>query len=233
MIKQQDLSIFVSHSHMDNQFGIKLVSDLRKALGSNTHIWYDKAGGLEGGDEWWPKILKELVKSSIFIVILSPDSMLSKWVNDEVTIAWAHKNSSTGKIIIPILYRDCKIREDLQTLHNVSFLHPITYKAAFDELVKRLQIFCSKPPNTTNNLEREISTNPSSSFKLEKKYRRQNMLSTKNSYKPESIRSVHQKSALRAARAEALRAARAEVVQEIEGTEMSAHLKYPDKPIIL
>jgi TIR domain len=244
MIKRSELNIFVSHSHKDNQFGLKLVDDLRKSLDSNINIWYDAAGGLYGGDEWWSKILKELVKSSIFIVILSADSMSSKWVNDEITIAWAHKNSSVGKLIIPILHRNCKIREDLQTLHIISFLSPRAYEAAFDELIKRLQQYSPKPSTNINKLEIDKLTDSSSLYKRARQTRRllrQNIIATKASgnsrYKPEAIRPVHQKSALRTARIEALRTARLEALQannsQIEYTELPIHKDFPDNPIIL
>src|SRR2546421_10467207 len=132
MTNQSIFKIFVSHSHKDNQFGIQLVYDLHHKLGNNAKIWYDAAGGLDSGDEWWTKILKELVASSVFIVVLTPEAMASKWVNDEITIAWAHKNSQEGKLIIPILYRECKIRDDLRTLHIVSFLDSKPYDVALD-----------------------------------------------------------------------------------------------------
>ncbi|HEV2459809.1 MAG TPA: EVE domain-containing protein, partial [Ktedonobacterales bacterium] len=46
--------IFVSHSHQDNDFGMRLVHDLRLALGgSEESVWYDTSGGLHVGDEWW------------------------------------------------------------------------------------------------------------------------------------------------------------------------------------
>src|SRR5438105_15959714 len=107
-------SIFVSHSSKDNYFGIKLIQDLRHALGDETKVWYDVSGGLYGGDDWWSRIVEEITTRNIFIVILSPDSMDSQWVNDEIKIAWRQKNTndhSLRKFIIPILYRPCKIHE--------------------------------------------------------------------------------------------------------------------------
>ena len=50
--------IFVSHSHKDNDFGMKLVPDLRQVLADESIVWYDAlsgshGGGLRGGDKWW------------------------------------------------------------------------------------------------------------------------------------------------------------------------------------
>ncbi len=127
--------IFTAHSHEDNDFGAKLVQDLRRVLGEDTSVWYDTAGGLRGGDSWWRKIVEELTSRNFFIVILSPDAMASKWVDAEIDLAWRQNSSEDGRRIIPVLYRQCKIRDDLATLQVISFLPPKTYDAAFNELL--------------------------------------------------------------------------------------------------
>lgn len=131
--------IFVSHSTTDHEFCIRLVQDLRQVLGDNDAVWYD-AGGLSRGDVWWHKNVEELRTRKVFIVILSSEAMVSKWVNDEIDIAWRQKNPATGKHIIPILYRKCEIREDLKTLQIISFLKPKTYEYAFNELLEALGV---------------------------------------------------------------------------------------------
>ena len=45
--------IFISHSHIDNEFGTRLAQDLRRALGDESAVWYDNLGGLHGGDTCW------------------------------------------------------------------------------------------------------------------------------------------------------------------------------------
>ncbi len=145
------LRIFVSHSHADNDFGVQLVHSLRRAYGEDV-VWYDSQGGLYGGDNWWHTILKELTERAVFIVVLSPDAVKSKWVNDEITIAWDQKNSPAGKTIIPILYRDCKLRPDLKTLQYVSFLPPNTYNQAFYDLMRALEARFPRPGRTTRSL---------------------------------------------------------------------------------
>jgi hypothetical protein len=154
------LRIFVSHSHADNDFGVKLVQSLRRAYGEDV-VWYDSQEGLYGGDNWWHKILKELTEREVFIVVLSPDAVKSRWVNDEITMAWNQKNSSTGKTIIPILLRDCKIRPDLKTLQSISFQPPDTYDKAFYDLMRALEAKFPIPRRTT----RSLSSRPSTTFR--------------------------------------------------------------------
>src|SRR5205085_10673198 len=102
--------IFLSHSHLDNEFGTRLAQDLHRVLQDESAVWYDVLGSLHGGDTWWKKIVAELTARPIFMVILSPDAVQSPWVDDAINLAWKQKNSKVGKLILPLLYRDCKVR---------------------------------------------------------------------------------------------------------------------------
>jgi TIR domain len=137
--------IFVSHSHYDNDFGLRLIADLRRDLGDEDAVWYDVSGGLHGGVAWWRTIVREITARGVFLVVLSPDAVASKWVEDEIDLAWAQKNSPTGKTIIPVLYRECDIRADLKTRQMVSFVAPKGYDAAYKELLASLNVMPSAP----------------------------------------------------------------------------------------
>src|SRR5690348_15001974 len=115
MITQQH-RIFVSHSHLDNNFVTKLAQNLRRVLSDETAVWYDVLG-LHGGETWWDKILEELTARDVFMLVLSPDAMSSRWVRLEINTAL-----NEGKFILPLLYRDCTIRADLKTIQTISFL---------------------------------------------------------------------------------------------------------------
>src|SRR5262249_19874337 len=127
------LSIFISHSYLDNDFGIQLTQRLRRLLNNEALVWYDTEGGLKGGDTWWRSIVKELTDRDVFIIVLSPDAMQSQWVQRELDIAL-----NENKHILPILYRPCEVRADLKILQMVSFLPPKDYEVAFNELLVAL-----------------------------------------------------------------------------------------------
>jgi hypothetical protein len=133
------IHIFVSHSHADDEFGIRLVQDLRVALGEEDAVWYDSSGGLQGGDAWWARIRHELGTRPLVLVVTSPDAMASPWVNSEIDVAWKQHNSPQGKTIIPVLYRPCKLRADLSTLPVVSFLPPIEYAKGLSTLLAAIR----------------------------------------------------------------------------------------------
>src|SRR5438105_11351817 len=144
------ITIFISHSHADNAFGIRLVNDLRSVLGDEQAVWYDAHGGLHGGEAWWRKIVQEITTRSVFIVLLSPDSLASKWVQDEIAIAWTQKNATTTsftglKLIVPLHCRPCNVPADLRILQVISFLPPKTYEEAFNELVVALEQLVARP----------------------------------------------------------------------------------------
>lgn len=135
--------IFVSHSVTDNEFAAKLVADLQRAIGDIDAVWYD-VSGLRGGDMWWDKILEELTASDIFIIVLTPNSVVSRWVIRELNTA-----INEGKRVVPVLYQPCKIRADLKTIQMISFLSPKAYETAFKELCTALGIVEQLPKVVT------------------------------------------------------------------------------------
>src|SRR5258708_20213872 len=96
-----DMRIFMSHSKDDNPLGVRLAEDLRRVLGDPTAVWYDSYGGLHPGVGWWQTIIKEGGGRPIFLVIWSPAARDSKWVNDEIALAWEGENHPAGTPIIP------------------------------------------------------------------------------------------------------------------------------------
>lgn len=128
------LSLFISHSSRDDEFGLKLVEDLRRELGSDEAVWYDSEGGLYGGESWWRKIVSVLEKCDVFVIIVSPNSMNSKWVMKELDIA-----TSERKRIVPVLYRQCDVPADLRAIQQISFLDSVSYNLAFNKLIQALK----------------------------------------------------------------------------------------------
>ncbi len=129
--------IFLSYNRTDSEFGIDLVKRLRWTMGEEEAVWFDN--GLRGGENWWDRIKKQLKSSNVFIVVLSPDAVKSKWVKQEINIAWwryVHKKMR----IIPVLYRECKVPEDLNTLHIISVTSSDDYEVSFQRLVEALKL---------------------------------------------------------------------------------------------
>lgn len=153
--------IFISHSHRDNDFGLQLIEDLRQVIGDESAVWYDSKGGLHGGDVWWREIIKELKQRNIFIVILSPNSVRSYYVKEEIEKARIRHIHRRMKII-PVLYQKCRIPDDLETIQIVSFVDK-TYKDAFQELMIALKL-SSKILSVTKSSYADTSNEPKVGF---------------------------------------------------------------------
>jgi len=92
--------IFVSYSSKDRPFAIGLTKELQK-LGAN--IWIDQLG-IKLGENWDNAIENALDDSETFMLILSPTSVASQNVQDEVSIA-----ISENKKLVPILIKPCDL----------------------------------------------------------------------------------------------------------------------------
>ena len=92
--------IFLSYSRKDSKFALHLAKDLKK---SNFNIWVDQFN-IPGGEHWDDNIEKALDNSCAMIVILSPSSVASDRVKDEVSYALENNIH-----ILPIRYKDTQI----------------------------------------------------------------------------------------------------------------------------
>jgi WD40 repeat protein len=130
--------IFVSHSGMDNDFGTKLVQDLRNAFHNEDAVWYDRLGGLRAGVTWWEEIQQQILARYFFLLIMSPDAFASQWVNDEINIAWRERNKKR-KYIIPVYYRDCNnVRPDIALIERIDFRDCDTNASIYLQALDRL-----------------------------------------------------------------------------------------------
>lgn len=107
------VSIFVSHSHQDNEWCRSFVAAL-KAVGYD--MWYDESG-LTGGAAWVGSIQREVQARDVFLVVLTPEAWASQWVQDELQLAIA-----TRRRILPVLLRNCQVDGFLLTTQWVTVI---------------------------------------------------------------------------------------------------------------
>lgn len=128
--------LFVSHSHQDDPFCLRLIADLRANLGEDA-VWYDTSGGLQGGNDWWNRIIAEITERPYFLVVLSPHAWESKWVPEEMGIAYRQK-VELGKRLLPVRLADSPRREDWKGVQEFDFTqsdNPVRYAAALADLL--------------------------------------------------------------------------------------------------
>ena len=120
--------IFISYSRKDIGFVRKLAGDLEKA---GYNVWWDLTD-LRGGDDW-PRVIPAAIESSQYvIVVLSPNSAISDWVEKEYTQAL-----SLRKKIIPIMIASSRVPFALNTINYIDFTGE-DYAASLNNLLTTL-----------------------------------------------------------------------------------------------
>ena len=105
-------SAFISYSREESEFALRLAGDLRKA---GAQIWLDQLD-IVPGKAWDDAIEKALQEASTMLLILSPASVKSDNVRNEISFAIEEK-----KTILPILHLDCAVPLQLHRLQRVDF----------------------------------------------------------------------------------------------------------------
>lgn len=106
---------FISYSRQDTAFSEELDRGLRH---HGVRSWRD-VSRMKPGNPVTETIEREIAKAHTFVVILSPDAILSEWVQLEIRCASALRVSGELEAIIPVWFRDCAIPETLQGIHYV------------------------------------------------------------------------------------------------------------------
>ncbi len=79
--------IFVSYSKKNKDYALNLVN---KLLDEGFDVWIDNRR-LRSSEDWWRSIVEALRDCSAFVVILTPESDGSEWVQLEITLAMKYK----------------------------------------------------------------------------------------------------------------------------------------------
>jgi hypothetical protein len=115
--------IFFSYARANSEFVLELAKDLR-AAGAN--LWLDQLD-IAPGERWDQSIQESLAKCETVLVILSPESVDSQNVMDEVSFALEE-----GKQVLPVLHKSCEIPFRLRRLQHIDFVDD--YGAGFTRL---------------------------------------------------------------------------------------------------
>lgn len=122
--------VFISHSSLDKVF----VGDLASKLASlEVDVWYDD-WEIAVGDSIVEKVFAALQASDSLLIVLSPASVASRWVREELSVAVMRRLSECDIRIFPVLAATCEIPVPLKHIRYADFRNdPV---AAFDMLVE-------------------------------------------------------------------------------------------------
>src|SRR5712671_4611969 len=108
--------IFVSHSSRNAAFVERLVRVLHahglRTFFSRKHI--------RGAQQWHDEIGAALARCSWFLVVLSPQSVVSEWVKHE--LVYALQNRRYVRTILPVLYKPCDFKKLSWTLSSREYV---------------------------------------------------------------------------------------------------------------
>lgn len=124
--------VFLSHTFADKDFVRKLASDLDK---KGFDVWLDE-WELAVGDSLREKVEEGIKESASVAVVLSPNSVKSKWVSVEINAAFAHQLEQKSVFLLPVLYKPCEIPPFLKDKVYADFTQ--AYDNGLVALVKRL-----------------------------------------------------------------------------------------------
>ena len=99
-MESQGLKVFFSYARGDSEFVLKLAEKMRSA---GVDLWIDQLD-IPAGARWDQTVGDALKSCPCLLVILSPTSVASQNVMDEVAYAIDQK-----KKILPVLHQNCDI----------------------------------------------------------------------------------------------------------------------------
>lgn len=121
--------VFFSYSRADSEFVLKLAKDLRSA---GVNLWIDQLD-IAAGDRWDKAVEDALAAAPCLLVVLSPASVESHNVMDEVSLAFDER-----KKIVPVLAHACTIPFRLRRLQHVDFT--VDYDRGLEGVLKALNL---------------------------------------------------------------------------------------------
>jgi formylglycine-generating enzyme required for sulfatase activity len=135
-----EFKYFLSYAREDKDFVLQLAKELRAV---DVNLWLDQIDIL-GGQLWDRAVSGALKACQGMIVILSPESVVSDNVMDEIFYALDEK-----RLVLPVLLRPCDIPYRLRRVQHIDFTGD--YNSGFSQLLKALRIEQSPLPPTIKN----------------------------------------------------------------------------------
>ena len=141
MVEPAMSSIFICHSSRDKEFVRILKTRLSRF---NIRVWVDE-DEIKGGESLIIAISNAISEMEYLGVVLSPNAVQSKWVQEELELALNQQIEKASVKVIPILLRQCEIPSFLKGKKYINFTgwnkrKGDSLSAPVEELVKSLGV---------------------------------------------------------------------------------------------
>ena len=133
-------AVFISHNHQDKTFVRRLGADL---AANGVRPWIDEAE-INVGDSLISKIGAAIDELDYFAIVLSPRSVASAWVQQELEQALTSQLASRQVKVLPILLEQCEIPAFLRGKLYADFTQFARYDESFARLLKALGVETDK-----------------------------------------------------------------------------------------
>ena len=133
------VSVFLSHTKSDKPFVRELAKDLDN---HGIKCWLDEAE-IKIGQPLIETIRQSIDEVDYVVVVLSPDSVASSWVQREVEEAISQEKQGRVKVL-PLMYRTCDPPSLLLGKVHADFTDDSRYTETFKRLVESMDIVFNK-----------------------------------------------------------------------------------------
>jgi|GEM_PF-6737041 len=134
--------VFISYGGPDAAFAKKLAKDFEA---NGIRVWFAE-WDLDYGDDIVQSIENGLIATSKFVIVLSPEAVKRPWVRKELSSAFQQALSGSGKLILPVMYRQCQPPPFLASHRLADFTNEAQYELRISEIIRRLK---GKKPSRT------------------------------------------------------------------------------------
>jgi transcriptional regulator with XRE-family HTH domain len=101
----KEFDVFISYSSTDKAKAVELAAELRSA---SLQVWLD-SNEILVGHNIVDRVYEGIIKSEFLIVLLSPSSVLSQWVLEELSTAKMLEFERRKVIVLPAMIEPCEI----------------------------------------------------------------------------------------------------------------------------
>ncbi|MFQ5638195.1 MAG: toll/interleukin-1 receptor domain-containing protein [bacterium] len=129
----RDLGIFISYSSTDKNVAEQIASVLK---GFKYNVFYAE-WSISAGESIVNKINEGLAKNDILVILLSPESVNSRWVKKELDTALMRQLAGHQVQVVPVLITSCEIPTELLSIKYVDLTED--FQGNLMKLIQSLQ----------------------------------------------------------------------------------------------
>lgn len=123
--------VFISYSSKDRAYADRLVDSLRQ---KGVHVWYDQTE-IDVGQNIHDKVLEGLLEVDFLAIVLTPRSLESAWIREELSLAKQRELEEHNVIILPLLFEQVTLPLHLRSRKYANFTD---FNTGFSEMMRAI-----------------------------------------------------------------------------------------------